>query len=69
MFATPGADTERVPPLRSALGQTNVQPSWRALIAAAQVVESNDKKGTTKAVEKIMLRGVRVEDSRGESCC
>ena len=54
--ATPGADAERALTLRSAPGQTKVQPSGRALIVAAPAEESSDKKGMIKAMEKIMPR-------------
>ena len=51
---------------KSTLGQTNVQPSWRASIVPSWAQESNDKKGTTKSIEQIMSRGAGTEYSRCE---
>ena len=65
IIAKSGADAKRASLLRPTPGRTNVQPSWRALIVAARVEESNNKE-TTKAIHQIMLRGVGTADSRGE---
>ena len=57
MVAAPGADAERAPLFKSTPGQTNVQPSWRALIVAVRVQESNNDKRTTNVIEQIVSRG------------